>query len=157
MLHASEDEKANIVRYFLSQSSSDSRVDFLQKVYAETLMGHRHDVWDLHTSEGRWWVITNPTNLYSQDQFPNMDLAVTFHMGLCLRIPRTRQQRIESRRVLPFGEVFNRLREATDALHQAHNVADYQAIGVRSREALLAYVAAAQDASEWPVEQPPKR
>ncbi|MBB3162395.1 hypothetical protein HFO04_00590 [Rhizobium laguerreae] len=157
MLHASEDEKANIVRYFLSQSSSDSRVDFLQKVYAETLMGHRHDVWDLHTSEGRWWVITNPTNLYSQDQFPNMDLAVTFHMGLCLRIPRTQRQRIESRRVLPFGEVFNKLREANDALHQAHNVADYQAIGVRSREALLAYVAAAQDASEWPVEQPPKR
>jgi hypothetical protein len=51
-------------------------------------MGHAHDVWDVHASDGRWWVITNPTNLYSQNQFPSMDLAVTFHMGLTLRIPR---------------------------------------------------------------------
>src|SRR5690606_13701427 len=108
-------------------------------------------------SDGRWWVITNPTNLYSQDQFPNMDLAVTLHMGLCLRIPRTQRQKLSDGQVRPFGEVFVKLENASDALGQAHSVADYQAIGMRSREALLEFVAAAQDAAEWSTDATPKR
>lgn len=142
MLPSTEEEQANVTAYYLSQSR-DAKVHFLQKVYAETLIGHRHDVWDVHASDGRWWVITNPTNLYSQAQFPNMDLAVTFHMGLCLRIPRTQKQKVLGRQVRPFGEVFVKLQNATDALGQAQSVADYQAIGMRSREALLAFVGAA--------------
>jgi hypothetical protein len=94
---------------------------------------------------------------YSQDQFPNMDLAVTFHMGLCLRIPRTQRQRKADRNIWPFAEVFTKLREASDALSQAENVADYQAIGMRGREALLSFVGAAQDVGEWPSENAPER
>ena len=30
--------------------------------------------------------------LYSQDQFPNMDLALTFHLGLSLRVPRSEER-----------------------------------------------------------------
>lgn len=156
MLPATEEERDTVVGYFLSQSRG-AEVIFLQKVYAEAVLGHRHDVWDVHASDGRWWVITNPTNLYSQAQFPNMDLAVTFHMGLCLRIPRTQRQRVSDRAVVPFGEVFTRLSEASDALTQAQNVADYQAIGMRCREALLAFVAAAQDVAEWTAGAAPKR
>ncbi len=157
MLPATEEERADVVRYLLSQSPTRTKVTFLQKVYSEALIGHRHDVWDVHTNGGRWWVITNPTNLYSQDQFPNMDLAVTFHMGLCLRIPRTEKQRKSDKRVIPFGGVFKGLAEATDALGQAQNVADYQAIGVRAREVLLAFIRAAQDITEWTSEPVPKR
>jgi hypothetical protein len=156
MLPATEEEREAVVGYYLSQSPG-AEVMFLQKVYAESILGHRHDVWDVHASDGRWWVITNPTNLYSQAQFPNMDLAVTFHMGLCLRIPRTQEQRRSDRNVIPFGDVFARLREASDALAQAQNIADYQAIGMRCREALLAFVAAAQDVTEWTTEPAPKR
>ena len=100
---------------------------------------------------------TNPTNLYSQAQFPNMDLAVTFHMGLCLRIPRTQEQRKSDRNIMSFEAVLTKLRETSDALGQAHNVADYQAIGMRGREALLAFVGAAQDVAEWTNEATPKR
>lgn len=32
-------------------------------------------MWDAHTSEGRWWVITNPTNLCSQALIKSMDVA----------------------------------------------------------------------------------
>src|SRR4051812_5257174 len=91
MLPASDEERAYIRDYYLSQSPK-AEARFLQKVYSEAIMGHVHDVWDVHASDGRWWVITNPTNLYSQDQFPNMDYAVTFHVGLCLRVPRTERQ-----------------------------------------------------------------
>lgn len=148
MLPATEDEKADVTRYYLSQSPG-AEVRFLQKVYSEAIMGHRHNVWDVHASDGRWWVITNPTNLYSQDQFPNMDLAVTFHMGLCLRIPRTHRHRQSSQNIRPFEPVFTKLQEASEALTQAMNVADYQAVGMRSREALLAFARAAYEVIDW--------
>ena len=86
-----------------------------------------------------------------------MDLAVTFHLGLCLRIPRTQEQKQTDSRVRPFRAVFTKLREISDALSQAESVADYQAVGMRSREALLAFIGAAQDVAEWPVEVAPKR
>ncbi len=156
MLPSTEDEKAAVAEYYLSQSPK-AEVTFLQKVYSETVIGHRHDVWDVHATDGRWWVITNPTNLYSQEQFPNMDLAVTFHMGLCLRIPRAEKGRVPRRAMRSFGETFTKLRELDDALGQAQNLGDYQAIGVRGREALLAFVAATQDAAEWTQDAPPRR
>lgn len=157
MLPASDEEKTTITEYFLWQSPEGTQVSFLQKVYSESILSHRHDVWDVHSSDGRWWVITNPTNLYSQTQFPNLDLAVTFHMGLCLRMPRTQEQRKSARHVMPFDAVLAKMREAENALSQAHNVADFQAIGMRSREALLVFIGAAQDVAQWVTDDPPKR
>ena len=156
MLPATEEEKLDVIGYYLSQSP-DAEVTFLQKIYSEAIMGHRHDVWDVHASDGRWWVITNPTNLYSQAQFPNMDLAVTFHMGLCLRIPRTQQRRRSKRNIKPFEEVFSKLREASDALGQAQNVADYQAMGMRSREALLRFRRRGSGRANGPPKRAPQR
>src|SRR5436309_9344898 len=91
MLDATQEELDYIINYMTSQAP-DLTVEFAQKVYAENVLGHRHDVWDVHTNVDRWWVITNPTNLYSQVQFPNMDLAVTFHVGLC-RVFRAAKKR----------------------------------------------------------------
>ena len=155
MLPSSDEEKATISDYYLSQSV-DASVSFLQKVYSESVIGHRHDVWDVHASDGRWWVITNPTNLYSQDQFPSMDLAVTFHMGLCLRIPPSQRQKIDARAVHPFGSTLLALTNTSDALGQANDTAGYRTIGVRCRENLLAFIHAAQDADSWTAD-PPKR
>jgi hypothetical protein len=49
MIPATDEEKANVTAYYLSQSP-DTEVKFLQKVYSEAIMGHRHDVWDVHAS-----------------------------------------------------------------------------------------------------------
>ena len=129
---------------------------FMQKVYSETVLNTRHDAWDIHTNKDRWWVITGGTNLYSQEQFPNMDLALTFHIGLMLRIPRTEEQREGDLRILPFGPVFEKMEEAGTAVTQAHNLADYQAVGVRCREELLELIGVAQDAATW-TDSPPQR
>ncbi|MDP9138669.1 MAG: hypothetical protein M3N38_10920 [Pseudomonadota bacterium] len=102
-------------------------------------------------------MITNPTNLYSQEQFPNMDLAMTFHMGLCLRIPRPHKVKTFNRRLRAFGDVFLGLSNTSDALGQARNIADYQAIGMRCREVLLAFIGAAQDAHSWTEKNLPYR
>ena len=90
-MQSTPDEKQAIIDY-MNWQAPDLRVEFLQKVYAENVLSHQHVVWDVHTNVDRWWVITNPTNLYSQEQFPNMDLAVTFHVGLC-RVFRAAKKR----------------------------------------------------------------
>jgi len=142
----------------MQSQAPDLAVQFVQKVYSENVLNVRHDVWDVHTDVDRWWVITDPMNLYSQDQFPNMDLALTFHVGLNLRIPRSDRQKLSDLPVEPFAEAYRYIQEATDALAQASEVADYQSVGVRCREALLAFVKAAQTVVPWAgKDEPPKK
>ena len=85
-----------------------------------------------------------------------MDLALTFHIGLILRIPRTAEQQEDDLRILPFGSVIEKIEEAGTAVTQAHNLAGYQAVGVRCREALLELIGGAQDAATW-TDTPPQR
>ena len=155
MLKATDDEIETVREYFEWQAP-DLEVAFMQKVYSEAVLNTRHDVWDIHTNKDRWWVITGNTNLYSQQQFPNMDLALTFHIGLILRVPRTEEQQRDDVRLLPFGRVYEMMEEAESAVTQAHNLAGYQAVGVRCRETLLQLIGVAQDAADW-TETPPQR
>jgi hypothetical protein len=148
MLPATQDEIDHVNDYIHSQAP-DLEVTFVQKVYSENVLHVRHDVWDVHTNVDRWWVITQPMNLYSQEQFPNMDLAVTFHIGLCIRIPRSERQHLSALPVELFAEAYRYLEEAHEALQHSSEVADYQAIGVRCREALLAFATAAQVVIPW--------
>src|SRR5437899_2431229 len=110
MLHATEEEAVEVIDY-MGWQAPDLTVEFVQKVYSENVINHRHDVWDVHTNKDRWWVITNPTNLYSQEQFPNMDLALTFHVGLCIRTPRSEKPSLAGMPIEPFAECFRCLQE----------------------------------------------
>jgi hypothetical protein len=149
VLPATEQETKAIIEY-MNWQAPDLTVELVQKVYSENVLHVCHNVWDVHTDKDRWWVITEPANLYSQAQFPNMDLALTFHVGLCLRIPRSQRPKVADLPIEPFAEAYRYLDEAHEALRQAQEVADYQAIGVRCREALLAFTAAAQVVVPWP-------
>lgn len=157
MLPATQEEIDHVTEYMVSQAP-DLKVQFVQKMYSENVLHVRHDVWDVHTDVDRWWVITEPMNLYAQEQFPNMDLALTFHVGLCLRVPRSERRKLSELPVEPFAECYRCLQEASDALQQSSEVADYQSIGVRCREALLAFATAAQGVLPWTssAEQPKK-
>jgi predicted RNA-binding Zn-ribbon protein involved in translation (DUF1610 family) len=144
MLKATEQERKRIHSY-LSDQAPGEIVEFAQKVYSEQVHSVRHDIWDVHTNRTRWWVITNPTNLYSQDQFPNMDLALTFHIGLCLRIPVTDRQSLAELPVEPLLACWRTAKEASEALSRAEEVEDFQAIGMRCREALITLVHVGQE------------
>lgn len=148
MLHATSEEIAEITEY-VEWQAPDLKVTFCQKVYSESVLSHKHDVWDVHTTKDRWWVITNPTNLYSQEQFPNMDYAVTFHLGLMLRMPRSERPAIMEAQVEPFSKAFEAVAAAHDGLGQANRVADFQTVGVRCREALISFVSIARIALPW--------
>jgi hypothetical protein len=121
MLPSTPEEKQTIIDY-MNWQAPDLAVEFLQKVYAENVLSHQHVVWDVHTNVDRWWVITNPTNLYSQEQFPNMDLAVTFHVGLCLRVPRSQRTKLSELPIEPLAACFRHLSETSEALTSAQEV-----------------------------------
>jgi hypothetical protein len=148
MLPSTPEEKQAIVDY-MNWQAPDLAVEFVQKVYVENVLSYQHAVWDVHSNVDRWWVNTNPTNLYAQEQFPNMDLAVTFHIGLCLRIPHSEKSRLADLSVEPLAACFRHMAEASNALASAEEVSDFQAVGVRCREALLAFTAATQVAMPW--------
>lgn len=145
MLDATDHERQSIVDYLGSQAP-DERVNLVQKVYLERLHGVTHEIWDVHSDKQRWWVITEPTNLYSQTQFPNMDLALTFHVGLCFRIPRSDRQTVTDLPVEPLIGCWRAFEQAHAAIRTAQEVDDYQAVGVRCRECLITLVHSVQDA-----------
>ncbi len=149
MLASTTEESDEVKAYFLSQSPK-ATVTFAQKVYAETIIGNRHDVWDLHADDGRWWIVTNPTNLYSQEQFPSMDLVVTFHMGLCLRIPRGQNSSIDTSSLMPIAGALQQLEEVETSLSHADGLLGYRAVGVGCRETLISFIQSLQDADQWP-------
>jgi hypothetical protein len=102
-------EKTQAIIDYTNWQAPDLTVEFVQKVHVENVLSHQHCVWDVHTDVDRWWVITNPTNVYSQERFPNVDLAVTFHVGLCLRVPRGQRAKLSELPVEPLAVCFRHL------------------------------------------------
>jgi hypothetical protein len=149
MLKATEQERQNILSY-VSGQAPDEVIKLAQKVYTEWVHSVRHDIWDIHTNRRRWWVITNPANLYSQQQFPNMDLALTFHVGLCLRIPTSERPSLAELQVEPLVACWRTLEEASEALSLAEEVEDLQSIGVRCRESLITLIHMGQGLIQLP-------
>jgi len=95
------------------------------------------------TDKDRWWVITNPTNLYSQRHFPSLDYTLSFHVGLMMRVAsRSEGPGAGEPQSTPFDEVLRRLRQASDLLERAIEAVDFQAVGMQLRECLISLVAA---------------
>ena len=133
-------ERRQIAEYLRSQSGDDFEVEHVEKLTSEYVLGRQYDVWDAHTSDGRWWVITNPVNLYSQDQIKSMDIALSFHIGLMSRMMASRPHPAARQDTWTL-EVARRLDVAGGSLDRAREVEDFQAVGMRLRETLLTLAA----------------
>ena len=133
-------ERRQIEDYLRSQSGDDFEIEHVEKLTSEYVLGQQYDVWDAHTSDGRWWVITNLVNLYSQDQIKSMDIALSFHIGLMSRMMAS-QPPPSARQGAWMLEVTRRLDMASESLDRAREVEDFQAVGMRLREALLTLAA----------------
>jgi hypothetical protein len=133
-------ERRQIEDYLRSQSGDDFEIEHAEKLTSEYVLGQQYDVWDAHTSDGRWWVITNQLNLYSQDQIKSMDIALSFHIGLMSRMMAS-QPHPSARQGTWVLEVGRRLHMAGESLDRAREVEDFQAIGMRLRETLLTLAA----------------
>lgn len=138
-MESPEHQKRDIRQYFESQVD-DEEITHLEKIASERIFGRKHDVWDLHTNKDRWWIITEATNLYRQRDFPSMDYAISFHIGLMARIAARQRANATEEEETRFSVAWRRFEQAHRALDEADEAEDFQAVGMRCRECLIAFV-----------------
>lgn len=132
-------------------SETQYKVLHLERIKSEVVFGTEHIVWDVYTDEpGRWWVITGPTNLYSQQAFPSLDYTLSFHVGVMARIAARDAKRAPPSRKDRLRSTWRRWETATEALDFARESEDFQAVGMRCRETLVTLVKVLQKDIELP-------
>lgn len=145
----SEPEERAIRDYVNSQSPKEDQAELVQKVGSRRTLGRRRDLYDVHCAQSRWWVITDPTNLYSQDDFPQLEQALIFHIGLGAVMAERGKSALENpeaeEQVAPS---WRRFQQAVDTMNDPEESEDFQAVGVKCRDALIALAKDHADA-DW--------
>jgi len=144
-------DEAEIAAYVDGQCRGEETVQYVERIKTEYVGGQRFDAWDVHTDKGRWWVLTNATNLYSQRHFPSLDYTLSFHIGLMLRM-QANAARAGGGEPSPFDEVYRRQDQAWDLLDRAVEAEEFQAVGMQLRECLISLVAAIRRHAEISIE-----
>jgi hypothetical protein len=130
------------IRAYLEWQLKGEEVLHLEKVMTEHIFTNTFDCWDVHTNSGRYWVITHPTNYYSQELFPSLDYTLSFHIGVTQRVMAQDQKKATSPNEKRLLKVWRRLIQALEALDEANEPEGFQAVGMRCRECLLELVRA---------------
>jgi hypothetical protein len=73
-------EETDVIKSYVEWQSPNERVTYVEKVLSERIFDRKMDAYDVHTDGERYWVITQPTNLYSQRLFPSLDYTISFHV-----------------------------------------------------------------------------
>jgi hypothetical protein len=144
-MRSSKRERDAVREYVESQVHDE--VVHLEMSASELVGLVTHDIWDVHCAESRWWVVTNPTNLYDQRDFKSRDVVLTFHVGMTLRVEYARDQSVrvtpESQQLLPGS--WRRWEQAFEAFDSGDEAETFQAVGVRLRECLVSFVGETRD------------
>ena len=155
LIDAQDRERQLIVDYLASQAP-DEIVEHLEKVKSERVLGRWIDAWDVHTNQHRWWIITAPINLYLQSQFPSLEIALSFHVGLMARVGERQDRTARPEQAARFAKAWRAWEQAGEALAEADEAEEFQAVGVRCRQSLLAFVIEAASLAPPSVKALPK-
>jgi hypothetical protein len=155
-VNSSDKERQYVVDY-LADQAPDETVEHLEKVKSERVPGRWIDVWDVYTDKERWWVITAPTNLYSQQQFPSFEVALSFHVGLTARVMEREERTAPQEQAARFTQAWRKWEQAGEALAEADEVEEFQSIGMRCRESLLAFTREAASIVSLDASAPPPK
>jgi hypothetical protein len=118
------------------------KVEHAERMMTEHVIGRDYDCWDVHTDKDRYWVITNPTNLYSQHYFPSLDFTLSFHIGVTMRVMALQRGAPNPSHKSRFTPVWRRWEQAAETYDEAEEAEDFQAVGMKCRETLIQYVRA---------------
>lgn len=156
-MRATKREKDEILIYVESQAHEE--VVHLEKAASEMVGPVRHDIWDVQCAESRWWVVTNPTNLYDQTDFKSRDVVLTFHIGLMMRLEYAQEREVP---VSPGAAVllpgsWRRWQQAFEAYDSGDEAETFQSVGVRLRECLVSFVGETRDDDLVPDGQTPPK
>lgn len=138
-MRATQEERDGVTEYFESQSGGETVVH-LERMVVERVGVNLHEVWEVHTSVGgRWWVVTPPMNLYTQDDFKSASVVLSFHVGLMARVMTRHDIPVapEPAELLP--ESWRRWGDAVDTMTRASEAEDFQAVGMQLRECLIGF------------------
>ena len=143
--------------YVNGQSPPEDQTKLVQRVRSRRILGRVHEVFDVHCQESRWWVITDPTNLYSQEQFPDAEQALIFHIGLGAVLVERERGRMDEEHEEYVPAAWRRFRDALQTMDEASESEDFQSVGIKCRDALISLARSHQDAP-WvgEVAEPPK-
>src|SRR2546422_531108 len=132
------DAETAIRRYVEWQGKEE--VTHAERITTEYALGRKYEAWDVRTTKGRWWVITSPTNLYSQELFPSLDYTISFHVGVTARMMSRSRPGVEPMEAALLPAAWRKWQQADEALDEAEEPEDFQAVGMRCRESLIAMV-----------------
>src|SRR5260370_5247785 len=136
---ANPTSKRAVSDYVETQARSE-KVLHAEKVKSEHILGRDHDCWDVHTNKDRYWVITSPSNLYSQHYFPSLDFTLSFHVGVTARIMARSRGAPDDAQKARLTPAWRRWEQAAETLDMAEEAEDFQAVGVKCRECLIQLV-----------------
>lgn len=137
-MKATPHERERVRAYFEAQLDDDPVVH-LERVAVERVGAVVHDVWDVHCRATRWWAVSNPLNLYSQEDFKSRDVVLTFHVGLAVRMATREQVPIVDTAAALLPTAWRLWEQALESMASGREAEDFQAVGVRLRECLVSY------------------
>lgn len=141
LLFRQSDVEAQRIREYIEwQTHGEEAVLHVEKLASERVFARDYDVWDVHTDKERWWVITNPTNLYSQALMPSLDYTLSFHIGLMARVAARREPEGTEAEQEFLLVTTRKMVQASEAFDKADESEEFQAVGMRCRECLLALI-----------------
>ena len=157
MAGLADHEDRSIRDYVNSQSPAGDQAELVQKVGSQRVLGRMHDIYDVHCRSTRWWVITEPTNLYLQTDFPKAEQALIYHLGLGVFMAERSRAIMDDAHEEHVSSSWRRFRQALDAMNEASESEDFQSVGIKCRDALIALAKTHSDA-DWigDVAEPPK-
>jgi predicted RNA-binding Zn-ribbon protein involved in translation (DUF1610 family) len=124
---------------YVETQARGEKVLHAEKVKSEHILGRDYVCWDVHTKKDRYWVITSPSNLYSQRYFPSLDFTLSFHVGVTARIVARSRGAPDDAQKARLTPAWRRWEQAAETLDMAEEAEDFQAVGVKCRECLIQF------------------
>lgn len=137
-MQSPEYEKRSVAEYV--ELESDEKVKHVEKISSERIFGEKHDIWDVHTNKNRWWVVTNPTNLYLQKEFRSMDYVISFHVGLMTRMSASQRLKAKNPILSKLQTPWRKWEQAATFFNDADEAEEFQSVGQMCRSTLLTLI-----------------
>ena len=135
-----DERSAGEIAEYVEGQSHDEKVLHAEKVITQKILGRQYQCWNVRTDKTRFWVITSPTNLYDQTLFPSLDYTLSFHIGLMARVMARHEPKTGVLQQITMPAAWRRWGQAGQALDEAEEPEDFQSVGLRCRECLVAMV-----------------
>lgn len=143
--------EAEEIRSFVFHRTDGEAVTHLEKLATEAIHDRQIEGWNVWTNKEKYWVVTNPTNLYAQRLFPSLDYTITFHIGLATRIGAREARTAPDPQKERLTIAARKWEQASEAFGHASEAEEFQVVGMRCRECLVSLARAIASPAMVPV------